>query len=238
MIINALLGFQSCSLCYFCAIFLMLWAEWHILYCVHLKKKNIYITRILSFNVNKNNSSATFCSEFSVCLKAFSMNWDWRMLSITNTYVNTCIIKCNPVDYCPFFLSFFVLLYYFTSIFYAVVRHISMLFIVNKDSVFCILYVSLCLCLSVSVSLCLSLCLCDYLSVCLSLSLSLSVCLSLPLSFCLSVSICLSLSLCLSVSVSVCLSLSVSLSLSLSLCLRLRNAGRSWLLDFNVCSTA
>ena len=28
--------------------------------------------------------------------------------------------------------------YYFTGIFYAVVRHISMLFIDNKDSVFCI----------------------------------------------------------------------------------------------------
>ena len=101
MIINTLLGFQSCSLCYFCAIFLMLWAEWHILYCVHFIFILFYflqnITRILSSNVNKNNSSTTFCSEFSVCLKAFSMNCGWRMLSITNAYVNTCIIKCNPV---------------------------------------------------------------------------------------------------------------------------------------------
>ena len=33
--------------------------------------------------VNKNNSNTTFCSEFSVFLKRFSMNCDWRMPSIS-----------------------------------------------------------------------------------------------------------------------------------------------------------
>ena len=31
-------------------------------------------------SVNKNNSSTTFCSEFSAFLKPFSVNCDWRML--------------------------------------------------------------------------------------------------------------------------------------------------------------
>ena len=34
---------------------------------------------------------------------------------------------------------------YFTGIFYAVVKQISMLFIDNKDSIFCIMYSWLCL---------------------------------------------------------------------------------------------
>ena len=56
-----------------------------------------YVYTLLS--VNKNNSNTTLCSEFLAFLKPFSMNYDWRMLSVTNTYVNTCVIKCNPVHY-------------------------------------------------------------------------------------------------------------------------------------------
>ena len=37
--------------------------------------------------VNKNNTNTTLCSRFSVFLKPFSMNWDWRMLSITNILI-------------------------------------------------------------------------------------------------------------------------------------------------------
>ena len=56
-----------------------------------------------------------------------------------------------------------------------------------------------------------------FLSVCLCLSLSVSVCLSLSVCLCLSVSVCLSLSVCLCLSVSV--RLSVCLCLSVSVCL-------------------
>ena len=38
---------------------------------------------------------------------------------------------------CPFFLCSCIILCYFTGIFYAVVRQISMLFTDNKDSLFC-----------------------------------------------------------------------------------------------------
>ena len=77
--------------------------------------------------------------------------------------------------------------------------------------------VSLCLCLSLSVSLsvCVSLCLC------LSLSVSLSVCVSLSLCLCLSLSVCVSLCLCLSLSMS--LSLSVYLSNPLPACERVED---------------
>ena len=34
------------------------------------------------FGVNKNNSSTTFCSQFLAFLKPFSVNCDWRMLSV------------------------------------------------------------------------------------------------------------------------------------------------------------
>ena len=68
---------------------------------------------------------------------------------------------------------------------------------------------SVCLCLSVSVSVCVSVCF----TVCLCVCLCLSVCLCLFLSVCLSV--CLSVSV--SVSLCLCLSLSLTLSLSLSL---------------------
>ena len=102
--------------------------------------------------------------------------------------------------------------YYFTGIFYAVVRHISVLFIDNKDFVFyphthvytqarmhtrtmsaCLSVVCLSVCLSLSVCLCLCLC--------LSVSLSISVCLS-------SVSLSVSLSNNLPLTVTYCQSLS------------------------------
>merc|ERR1712081_106168 len=74
-----------------------------------------------------------------------------------------------------------------------------------------------CLCLYVSVSMCLSLCVCLYVSVSKSLFLCLclyvSVSMSLSLCLCLYVSVPMSLSLCL------CLYISVSKSLSLCLCL-------------------
>ena len=50
-------------------------------------------------SVNKNNSNTPFCSEFLAFLKPFSMNCDWTMLNVINTYVNIYIIKCNPVHY-------------------------------------------------------------------------------------------------------------------------------------------
>lgn len=63
-----------------------------------------------------------------------------------------------------------------------------------------------CVCLSVSIFLCLSLLLC----LCLHLSVSLSLCVSLYVCLCLSIS--LSVYLCLCLSLSICLSLSVCLS--------------------------
>ena len=36
-------------------------------------------------SVNKNNSNTSFCSELSTFLKPFSINYDWRMLSVTTT---------------------------------------------------------------------------------------------------------------------------------------------------------
>ena len=48
-------------------------------------------------SVNKNNINTTLCSEVSFFLKPFSVSWSWRMLNVTNSYVNMCIIKCNPV---------------------------------------------------------------------------------------------------------------------------------------------
>ena len=81
------------------------------------------------------------------------------------------------------------------------------------------LSVSLCLCLSVCLSVSVSLCLCISQLLCLSLSLCLCLCVFLCL--CLSVGLSVGLSLCLSVSLSlslsVCLSVSISLSLSVSL---------------------
>ena len=54
-----------------------------------------------SSSVNKNNSNTIFCSEFLAFLKPFSVNCDWIMLSVTNTYV----IKYNPVHYVSLSLS-------------------------------------------------------------------------------------------------------------------------------------
>ena len=73
---------------------------------------------------------------------------------------------------------------------------------------------SVCRSLCLSVTLCLSL----SLSVCHSLCLLLSVCLSAALSVCLSLSLCLLLSVCLSAALSVCCSLCLSLCHSLSAC--------------------
>ena len=78
-----------------------------------------------------------------------------------------------------------------------------------------------------------------FLSPCLSLSLSLSLCLRLCVSICLSVSVCLRLcvSICLSVSVCLrlCVSVSLSLSKSFSLCLSL-SACLSVFHLFHVCT--
>ena len=70
---------------------------------------------------------------------------------------------------------------------------------------------SLCLCLSLSLSV----------SLCLSLSLSVSLCLSISLSVSLCLSVSLPLALSIYLSLSLCLLLSLSLSLSLSVCLSL-----------------
>ena len=51
---------------------------------------------------------------------------------------------------CPLFCHLSTLCY-FTGIFYAAVRQISMLFIDNKDSVFCILYSVMCNCVRTAV---------------------------------------------------------------------------------------
>ena len=78
---------------------------------------------------------------------------------------------------------------------------------------------SLCVCLSVSVWVCLGLvclCLSGSVSVCLGLFLSVWVYLSVFVCLCLSLSVCVWV--CLSVSVCLCLCLSVSVCLSLSLC--------------------
>ena len=40
------------------------------------------------------------CSKHLVFLIPFSVNRDWRMLSVINTYINRCVIKCNPVSFC------------------------------------------------------------------------------------------------------------------------------------------
>ena len=58
--------------------------------------------------------------------------------------VCVCVCVCPPdskIKYSVFFVyscSCIIILCYFTFIFYAVVRQISMLFIDNKDSVFCV----------------------------------------------------------------------------------------------------
>ena len=49
------------------------------------KSQQLIIVSSLFSSVNKNNSNTTFCSEFSAFLKPFSVNCDWRMLSVTNT---------------------------------------------------------------------------------------------------------------------------------------------------------
>ena len=51
--------------------------------------------------VNENNSNTTMCSKCSVLLKPVATNWYWRMLGITNKYVNTCISKCDPFNHNP-----------------------------------------------------------------------------------------------------------------------------------------
>ena len=43
---------------------------------------------LFAASVNENNSNTTFCFEFSVFLKLFSVNCDWRILSVTNTCVH------------------------------------------------------------------------------------------------------------------------------------------------------
>lgn len=82
------------------------------------------------------------------------------------------------------------------------------------------LSVCLCVCLYLSISVCLSAAVCLCLSACLCLSVYLSVCISLSLSVCLCLSFCFSvcLSFYLSVFLSVCPSVSVVLSY-LSVCL-------------------
>ena len=85
----------------------------------------------------------------------------------------------------------------------------------HRFSVSLCVSVTLSVCLSVSVSL--SVCLSVSLYLCLSVSLCVSVCLSVSISVCLC--LCLSVSVCLSVSLSVPLSVSVSVCLCLCLCL-------------------
>ena len=90
-----------------------------------------------------------------------------------------------------------------------------------SPTLWCSISFTFCLCLS----LCISLSVCLSVSFCLCLSLSVSVCLTVFLSFFLYVSLCLFLSLSVSLSLSfsaclcVCLSLSLSLSVSFSVCL-------------------
>ena len=59
----------------------------------------VHLSENLSWSSVTENNSTTLCSEFSASLKPFAMNCDWRTPSFTNTYVNTCVIKCNPVHY-------------------------------------------------------------------------------------------------------------------------------------------
>ena len=55
-----------------------------------------------------------------------------------DTYVRVLLLYCVL-----FYFVYYYAVCYFTCIFYAVVRQISMLFIDNKDSVVCILTLSL-----------------------------------------------------------------------------------------------
>ena len=57
-------------------------------------------------SVNKNNFNPTLCSKVLVFLKPFSVNLSWRMLNVADSYVNTCIIKCNPIHCISLSLSF------------------------------------------------------------------------------------------------------------------------------------
>jgi len=86
-----LLLLDLCSSLWFC------WFLFHRFPCRH-SWTHLGVLILVS-SVNKNNSNTPFCSEFSAFLKPFSVNCDWKMLSITNTYVNTCVIKCKPVHY-------------------------------------------------------------------------------------------------------------------------------------------
>ena len=62
----------------------------------NLNSQSFKLSRV---NKNNSNTNTTVCSEFLAFLKPFSMNCHWRMLSITNTYTNTCVIRYNTVHY-------------------------------------------------------------------------------------------------------------------------------------------
>ena len=60
----------------------------------------VFLHRTFLSRVNKGNNynNTTFCSKCLVFLKPFSVNWDWRMLSITMicTWTQSLwVIKCN-----------------------------------------------------------------------------------------------------------------------------------------------
>ena len=47
---------------------------------------SVNLSLLISFSgVNNNNSNTLLCFKFWVFFKPFSVNWDWRMLGITNT---------------------------------------------------------------------------------------------------------------------------------------------------------
>ena len=82
--------------------------------------------------------------------------------------VRVCV--CFHVCVCIFYVylgSCIIILCYFTCIFYAVVGQISMLFIDNKDSVFCV-----CVCVCVRVCVCACMHACVHACVCVLLKIN------------------------------------------------------------------
>ena len=73
-----------------------------------------------------------------------------RVTGRVDCFGGMCVCVCPPDSkikysvFCVYSCSCIIILCYFTCIFYAVVRQISVLFIDNKDSVFCILYSVFC----------------------------------------------------------------------------------------------
>ena len=70
-----------------------------------------------------------------------------------------CFRVCVCI-FCVYLGSCIIILCYFTCIFYAVVGQISMLFIDNKDSVFCV-----CVCVCACMHVCVHACVCVLLKI-------------------------------------------------------------------------